>query len=217
MVHPCFNDLTIKHDCELLRRIPPLHFVRDPKREGGITASSAAFDDDEDGPMSVYLNQVLQREGLPRESVLDGHPYFSLMSITAGDARRKCQQGIEPDPEPGSPAHGISCGKKTNAVKRCLRDNALFVVPPMIEVKPVLRDAIRIASAAREGQRPVDPAIVSKIAVMAEHFGRNHTTGFAEFRTRLFAASGHLENDSSELGMAALEFCLSEALRIAPE
>ena len=76
------------HDTAILwRRIPPRWFVLD-ERKGGIRASSAAFDDSQDGtPMSVLLCDVMEANGRAPRDALVGLEGYALAGISAGSAR----------------------------------------------------------------------------------------------------------------------------------
>lgn len=121
----------VKDACELLRRIPPQHFVPDEK-PGRLRPSSAAFDDDKYGdPMSVYLQDVIRSEGGDCLRVLAGHEGYALASITAGQVRTK-NQTVSPDPLPEESAHANVCGPKPKSTQRWFAKQAQWVVPPPI-------------------------------------------------------------------------------------
>jgi len=122
------DDPTISNEAELLRRIPRWHIVSDDNTNER-RPSSAAFDNDKDGPMSVTLADELKRGGRSLESALAGHTGFALASITAGLVR-ECQQGIVRDPTPDEPAHALVFGKKTGSVRKKLSRSARWVIPP---------------------------------------------------------------------------------------
>lgn len=79
--------------------------------------------------MSVLLAEVMERSGRTEGDALAGHSGFGLASITAGLARI-CEQGVAPDPVPDEPAHAVVFGKKTQAVKRRLAKEAVWVIKP---------------------------------------------------------------------------------------
>jgi hypothetical protein len=145
------DDPTIADSAELLRRIPPHHFVIDPKRPGGVRASSAAFDDDVAGPMSVYLADVLSGRGLNPESVLQGHPGYALTRFSA-KAARECNQVIVRDPGPGDPAHALVCNAKPKRVQRALERASQWVVPPFSTLAAELVVAVRHLSSSEQTQ-----------------------------------------------------------------
>jgi hypothetical protein len=128
---PYTDDTTIRDDAKLLRRVPPHHFVIDPKREGGLRASSAAFDDDEDGPMSVYLEEILTAGGRHARCVLAGHKCFALATISAGSARAHGQKIVR-NPQPSEPAHTLVCEPKPKAVQKALERASRWVIRPLV-------------------------------------------------------------------------------------
>lgn len=91
------DDPTIPDEARLWRRIPHWHFFWDDNLQR-FRPASAAFDDDDDSPMSVTLAD----DETDPESALTGHEGYGLAEITAGLARQ-CQQGIVRDPLPDSP------------------------------------------------------------------------------------------------------------------
>lgn len=146
---PYQDDPTIADAAELLRRIPPHHFVIDPKRPGGIRAASAAFDDDAAGPMSVYLAEVLTSRGLTYERVLHGHPGYALASFPA-KAARECNQVVVRHPGPGDPAHALVCNPKPKGVQRALEKASRWAVAPFVSLESDL--AIAVARLSRPEQ-----------------------------------------------------------------
>jgi hypothetical protein len=72
------DDPSVLDPAELWRRIPPLHLVRDDNGQR-IRISSAAFDDDDDSPMSVVIGS--ESDGPDR--VLANHHGYGLAYITA--------------------------------------------------------------------------------------------------------------------------------------
>ena len=124
------DDLTIGQEESLLRRIVPGWLVLD-KNTGEVRPSSQPFQNQRGhSAISVYLRQVLDENGLPPESVLEGHEGYSLASITAGLAR-KYNQGIMRNPEP-HPAHAEVFGEKPNSVRRGFAKNAVWVIAPIL-------------------------------------------------------------------------------------
>jgi hypothetical protein len=126
------DDSSIEDEAELLRRIPPYHFFRDDNL-GTVRPSSAAFEDDDKEPMSVYLAAVLAAEHREADSVLAGHVGYALASITAGVAREK-DQTVHPDPLPEEVSHAVVCGDKRagkkNSAKKKFAMSAKWVVWP---------------------------------------------------------------------------------------
>ena len=120
------DDPTITSGERLLRRVPPLHIVPDPKFATGYRVSSAAFDDTE---MSVDLAAVRVASGEPLTSCLAGHDGYGLVSITAGLARTHRQE-VRRDPIPENLAHGLVVGAKTRAVKKAFYEACVWVHDP---------------------------------------------------------------------------------------
>jgi|GEM_PF-2850313 hypothetical protein len=124
------DDPAVGDSVQLLRRIPPLHFVRDENSAGGRRPSSAAFDDDTDGqPMSVYRRDVIDVEGGDISRVMVGHDGYALAGLTAGHFRMR-DQTVHPDPLPNESAHTVICGVKTESTRRFFRKNSVWVIPP---------------------------------------------------------------------------------------
>jgi hypothetical protein len=123
------DDPNVADATALLRRIPPWHFYFDSKR-GARRASSAAFEDDDDGdPMSVYRRDVIEAEGGHVERVMQGHPGYALASVTAAQVRLK-NQTVFPDPLREESSHTKICGPKTGSIKRWFASHAVWVIPP---------------------------------------------------------------------------------------
>ncbi len=124
------DDLTIKNEAPLWRRVPPHHFVFDDNR-GTWRPSSAAFDDHPNGtPMSVVLGEDVAAASRTADSVLAGHEGFGLVSLPAGLAREN-RQGIVRRPLPDEPAHAEVFGKKTRGVRKALAKGSKWIVPPL--------------------------------------------------------------------------------------
>lgn len=104
------------------RRIPPWHF---PKKARQHRPDSPAFDDDEDGPMSVV---VARADRDPRE-VLVGHDGFGLVELSLEDLEGVGQQ-LAADPLPEEADHALVVGNKTDSRKRNMAKAARWVVPP---------------------------------------------------------------------------------------
>jgi hypothetical protein len=123
------DDSTVADGTSLWRRIPPWHIIYDANIQRW-RPSSAAFDNDPDGqPMSVILSEILLAAGRKPDTVLVGHPGYSLATISAGLVRA-CGQGIARDPLPTEPAHGIVFGLKPKSVQRRLAKESAWVLPP---------------------------------------------------------------------------------------
>jgi hypothetical protein len=128
------DDPTIPDGAQLLGRVPKNHLVPDPTTRC-YRISSQAFEDRPDGSlMSVVLADVLRREGRGLETVLVGHPDFSLVAITTRLARN-CGQKVRRDLEPEGAAHAVVVGKKTERVRKKFAKNARWVIsscPPRV-------------------------------------------------------------------------------------
>lgn len=123
------DDASITDSAKLWRRVPPRHFIFDANL-GRVRTSKAAFDDDEDGsPTSVVLADLVAASGRSPADVLQDHPGFALVALTAALARSK-QLGVARDPLPGEPAHALLFGKKTDSVRRALAKGSEWIVPP---------------------------------------------------------------------------------------
>lgn len=131
---PYTDDSSIPDKARLLRRIPikPSHIVCDPKVEGGMRPSSAAFENHPDGsPMSVQLEDVLRELGQEPDSALRNHEGFALAAITAGLVR-SCNQGVVRNPTGDDPAHAEVVGDKPKSVRKRLAKSAVWVVFPEV-------------------------------------------------------------------------------------
>ncbi len=123
------DDPTILDDAVLWRRIPPWHVVPDDNL-GVMRPSSAAFKDSPDGSsMSVFLAELVERDGRKAEDALVGHTDYALSAFGAGLARR-CKQGVASDPQPDEPAHAVVFGTKTKSISRALAKGSEWVIPP---------------------------------------------------------------------------------------
>jgi hypothetical protein len=113
-------------DDRALRRVRPLHVVRDPKAPSGQRASAAAFEDDSDGsPMSAYLKSIVDGLGLTAVDVVHGKEAgWAVASIPVHTLIAE-EQVVEPDPiidatEPHrcDPAHALIHGVKNPKGRR---------------------------------------------------------------------------------------------------
>lgn len=131
------DDLTIRDECHLLRRIPAIaeiNVVWDDNLNRW-RPSSASFKDHQNGtPMSIVLGDELDRADRHYNEVLIGHDEFALAYITAACAREN-NQCVARDPIPSEPAHGIVIGKKRSASRKMAKA-AEWVIPPPILNSP---------------------------------------------------------------------------------
>lgn len=123
------DDGDILDDDQMLRRVPPIHFVPN-ENVGGVRPSSAAFEDDSDGsPMSMYRRTVIDATGGNVERVMVGHIGYGLAGLRAGDLRAR-DQTVHSDPLEGEPAHAVVCGRKTNGNRKFFYRQSVWVIPP---------------------------------------------------------------------------------------
>ena len=124
------DDASISDDCNLLRRVQiKKHFIVWDHNQERWRPTSASFRDNRDGsPMSVVLQDGLDRDGRDTREVLVGFEEFGLAAITAGFAREQNQR-IAREPMPDEPAHGIVIGNKKRSDKRMAK-NAQWIIAP---------------------------------------------------------------------------------------
>lgn len=119
------DDTTIPDDEVLLRRISPDWY----HPENSKPVSTQAFQNLEGDAMSVHLQGVLTEHGLPPESTLDGHAGYGLVALLVGDVRTLGQIVVR-DGTPDDPAHAHLIGKKSNSIRKKLRDCCRLLVEP---------------------------------------------------------------------------------------
>ncbi len=80
------NDSDIPHSEMLYRRIPGNDGISTTwdHNQGRLRPSSAAFDDDDDDGISVFLSSIIEKLGLPVSAVVYGHPGYLVAGITVG-------------------------------------------------------------------------------------------------------------------------------------
>ena len=126
------DDVTIRDDCQLLRRIPTkfkLNIIWDDNIQRW-RPSSASFENHPNGtPMSVVLMDDLENSGRSVTEVINDPDEFALAAITAGCARMNNQKVIR-DPLPEEPAHGLVVGNKTKSCRRNFAKEAIWIVEP---------------------------------------------------------------------------------------
>lgn len=114
--------------------------VTDPKMPGGRRASSAAFQDDNDGSsMSTYLESVVSHLHIGADSVVYGKPTgWAVASIPVVTLIAENQRVVRdpivgsPDPHPCDPAHALVHGVKDPKGRRERISRAsplVYVVP----------------------------------------------------------------------------------------
>jgi hypothetical protein len=117
--------LPIPDDCNLLRRINPVHIVPDANT-GRRRLSSGAF---RDRQMSVDAECLLAADGLDWRFTMNGHGNCFLVRFTAGFARQQ-QQLVEHKPLVDNPYHTEITGRKSAPICNAFRDVVTWVVAP---------------------------------------------------------------------------------------
>jgi len=111
----------------LWRRVPQDWVVLETGTDGVERSrpSSACFSDSKDGSaMSLFDSETCG--GLA--AILDGHPGFGIVAITAGQLRAKGLTVARTSD--GGPGHCEAAGKKTQSIKSGLAKCASWVVRP---------------------------------------------------------------------------------------
>jgi hypothetical protein len=116
---------TISDNCELLRRINPIHIVPD-SNTGRRRLSSGAF---RDKNMSVDAECLLAESGLDWRSSTRGYGNQYLVRFSAGFARRQ-QQAVEHKPNDGNAFHTEVIGRKPQLICNAFRLEVHWVVAP---------------------------------------------------------------------------------------
>lgn len=128
---PAEEPVEISDECELLRRINPIHIVPDGNT-GRRRLSSGAF---RDRAMSVDAECLIEAAGLDWSYALRGYVNFFLVRFSAAFARRQ-QQAVDHVPldatptHPGNPFHAEVSGRKSEPICNSFRTNARWVVAP---------------------------------------------------------------------------------------
>ena len=115
----------IDDQCNLLRRINPVHIIPD-KNTGKRRLSSGAF---RDRQMSVDAECLLIERGLDWNHSLRAHLTHFLVSFTAGFARQQ-QQTVEHVPLEDNPVHAEVRGRKSEPICTAFRMACKWVVAP---------------------------------------------------------------------------------------
>ena len=139
------NDAPVADEMSLYRRVHPTEIVWNDN-DGCPRPNSSVFKHRE---MSVHLDDVLRDEGRGPESVLDGKPSHSLVSLTAGFVKGEDQE-IRRSPKAEDASHGDVCGDKTPARKKRFAREAEFVILREDAVDPTVLAKIRAAASASE-------------------------------------------------------------------
>lgn len=129
MAESIADDLSISDEDELWRRIPRRWIVFDENR-GSYRPASAAFDDNRDGSMSVFLESVMVEIGRTPEHVLIGHHGYGLCGVAALIVRQQGQIIVR-RPTEAEPAHAEVVGHKSQGVTRRISREARWIIQPI--------------------------------------------------------------------------------------
>jgi hypothetical protein len=119
---PLADDPEIDDEDALWRRIAPHQLSGCPG--ANCRPSSDAFDDDDDGPLSVEIERLTSVEVM-----LSDHEGYLIAAISAGIARGE-GLSIVMDPLEGHPGHALVIGAKGNNRRRRLAKASWWIVPP---------------------------------------------------------------------------------------
>jgi hypothetical protein len=119
------DDLTIRDDDRLLRRVTPNQLFTDP--DGTTRPTSAVFKSTE---LSVNIESLMIQQKRPLEDTLANHPGEFLTSITAAAVRVHGLPIVKDNEPPNDPAHGLILGKKTGSFANAMVRAHKWVVPP---------------------------------------------------------------------------------------
>ena len=122
MVARLHDDPAISDDDQLLRRVPPYHWVECPGPR--CRPSSQTFEDDPDGSLSVDIARLTTLA-----AVLSGHEQYAVIGLSARAARGSGLIVVA-DPQPQDLAHAIVVGNKTGSRRRALVRSAVWIVAP---------------------------------------------------------------------------------------
>jgi hypothetical protein len=136
-------DAPVPKDMNLYRRVHPTEIVWSDN-DGCLRPGSGVFKDRE---MSVHLDDVLREEEREPESVLDGKPQHSLVSLTVGFVEGE-EQTVRRTPKPDDASHGDVCGNKSQGRRRKFARAVQFVVLREDALNP---DELAKMRAATEG------------------------------------------------------------------
>jgi hypothetical protein len=137
------DDAPVPEDMSLYRRVHPSEIVWSDN-DRCLRPISPVFKDHE---MSVHLDDVLRDEARNPESVLDGKPQHSLVSLTVGFVVGE-EQTVRRTPKPEDASHGDVCGEKRQSRRRKFARAAQFVVLREDALNP---DELAKMRAATEG------------------------------------------------------------------
>lgn len=121
------DDPSILQDDPLWRRVHPNQVVFDSNL-GDYRPSSSAFDDHPNGtPMSIVLGKDASAKGRDGATLLTKFEGYSLVEITAGQARASSQI-VYRAPTSDEPDHGEVKGEKPKSVRKHFSRLARWVV-----------------------------------------------------------------------------------------
>lgn len=128
---PPDDDLSIKDEVEVYRRIPPAHWKRVGDDEFEVREGAFKnFPNPEMLRMSVDLGDTLAAAGKDPAAMLEGHVGYGLMSLTVRFLRHEVDQRLERSPLLENPFHGDVYGEKPAAMKKLMAKQAVWVVHP---------------------------------------------------------------------------------------
>lgn len=144
-----YDELEIKNDDTIIRRVNPIHHVVPDENTGGLRTSSKLFSPSSDlnGGMSVDILRLIENAGLSAKDFVTTPVYTGAVCFSAGSARTAgLRVGYDPIKDiPGvqdNPYHGEVWGtierpnKFTQAHKRALVNASIwFVELPGVEIK----------------------------------------------------------------------------------
>lgn len=119
------DDVSIDDSELLYRLVNPEYYKRDEDRP-----TSQALQNSRDRlAMSVYLGSILAKMGREPETLLDDHPGYGLVSITARLVRSKGQKVVRAPNEDLAHAHVVG-EKRRSAWKKQIPALCIWVVRP---------------------------------------------------------------------------------------
>ena len=126
---PYHDDASIGNDVRLFRRIHPQWIVRDDNLKCLRPSSQAFNNSQDDTPMSVNREDILQQERREPATLLAGFNEWALAAIRAGTMREQ-GQGIASDPTPEEASHALVFGAKPSNVRKRIARSAEWVIEP---------------------------------------------------------------------------------------
>jgi hypothetical protein len=123
------DDIAIGNDVRLFRRIHPQWIVRDDNLNCFRPSSQAFNNSQDDSPMSVNREDILQQENREPAVLLTGFHEWGLASVRAG-VMRENGQGIAADPLPDEQSHALVFGPKPPKTRKRIAKTAEWVIQP---------------------------------------------------------------------------------------